>query len=426
MEEDCEIGMGTSCPSEAYGVKWILLGLFLGTKSEGYDTTLEEAHLAVAKAGDDNFSAALYKAVSSDPGNTVMSPFSVETLMTLLWMGASGETANELARCLHLPKNRHQEENGFKYILSTLKSTETMTIDFVNKIYLQDGFKLKATFRQIAVNSFRSDAEEVNFVKAPEEARANINKWVERKTRDKINDLLAPGSLTADTRLLAVNAIYFRGGWLKPFNESDTYLEPFYTSPYTSVNVSMMHQTEYFYHGQIPELGAQALKLYYRVSMEDLSYENSSMSMLILIPDAVDGLTALEDKIVFFNLSQISSYLSSAQISLSVPKFTVRSTLKLVDSLKQLGISKVFGPGAELSGITDEPVYINDVVQKVFIEVAEKGTEAAAVTFTELVNYFGAPPTELKVNRPFLFLVVDEPSEAVLFMGRVVHPDVSE
>ncbi|XP_067005354.2 serine protease inhibitor 42Dd [Anabrus simplex] len=402
----------------------LLLGLFLGTKSEGNGTALEEAHLAVTKACND-FSTALYKAVSSEPGNVVMSPFSVESVMTLVWMGATGETANELSRGLHLPENRDHVEIGFKYLLSILESSETITLDIANKIYLQDGFKLKAPFRRIAVNSFRSDAEEVNFVNATEEARTSINKWVEQKTHDKIKDLIAPGSLTVDTRMLALNAIYFRGGWLKPFNETDTYFEPFYTSPGKSINVAMMHQTEYFYHGEIPELQVQVLKLYYRATKDDESYEDSPKSMLLLIPDAVDGLAALEAKIVHFNVSQIFNYLSKKEIILSLPKFKVGSTLKLVDSLKQLGISKVFGRGAELSGITDEPVYITDVVQKAFIEVTEKGTEAAAATFIELVNFLGSSPTELKVNRPFLFLVMDEPSNTVLFMGRVVHPEIS-
>ncbi|XP_067006426.2 ipis-1 isoform X3 [Anabrus simplex] len=386
------------------------------------DEQQNEARQAVVQSNN-QFSTALYQALSSEPGNLVMSPLSVGAVMSMAWLGARGETASQLATGLRLPDSPSQVKAGFKNLLSSLQSTQTVTLEIANKIFIQQSSGVKDDYRQAVVEHFRSDAEEVDFYNNTEAVRTSINQWVEEKTHNKIKDLIQEGSLRPEALLVIVNAIYFQGGWRKPFDESSTRMEPFHLTATSTVNVSTMRQTDRFKYGEIPELNCKALRMFYRGNNDDRWGDDATQSMLILLPNEIEGLAGLEANITTLNVSDITSRLSSSEVIVSLPRFKVEKSLKMKDALIQMGITHIFAPGADLSGITDANVYVDKVIQKAFVEVTEKGTEAAAATYAELVFMSAQLENiEFKADRPFLFLILDDTTGTILFMGRVVNP----
>ncbi|GLH01571.1 ACYPI002244 protein [Gryllus bimaculatus] len=253
-------------------------------------------------------------------------------------------------------------------------------------MFVHPNFTVKAAFRQRAVDSFRSGADEVDFRSENEAARQAINQWVEAATQGKIRNLFAAGQLSQDSVLVLVNAIYFKGEWLKAFKPNQTVNEPFHSSSADSV-------------------------------------QGSSMRMLILLPDEVDGLPRLEENLDSINFTALNFY--PWEVEIKMPKFKIESKLALKEPLSRLGVTDLFTPSANLSGLTDVPnVSVSKVLQKAFVEVNEKGTEAAVATAVEFVARSGRRRISFTCDHPFLFFIQGA-DRTILFMGRVASPSAA-
>jgi len=260
---------------------------------------------------------------------------------------------------------------------------------------------------------YKASLISVDFKNTPEQARIQINKWVEQKTNNKIQDLIKPGILNPLTRLVLTNAIYFKGDWAIPFRERSTHDAPFWLNRDNSVTVPLMTQEEYFRWGK-----HEAMQLL------ELPYAGNNLSMIILLPNEVDGLPALEASLTQDNLSSWLKSLKKRELRVFLPKFKMTSEFNLSRMLGAMGMPDAFTTNADFSGMTGtKELFISAVVHKAFVDVNEEGTEAAAATaVTMRMTAVATPPPEFRADHPFLFLIRHNPSGSILFLGRVINP----
>jgi len=364
----------------------------------------------------------LYQRLRSKPGNLVISPASLTTAMTMAWGGARGETAEQMRSVLHLEGSPDEVMVASDQLARSLQDpARPVVFHIANRLFTQSSYKLVPAFQQKTAKAFGAPVEPLDFRKAPEPARARINQWIEEKTAHRIQDLVPRGGVGPDTRLVIVNAIYFLGDWENPFLRELTRPAPFHLSASETRNVPTMNQSNTFFVAH--QDGVTALQI---------PYKGSAMSMLFLVPDAIDGLPAVEGALGAKALDSLVSAMKPRYLELALPKFEVNpgGSLSLGEDLRALGMPAAFDPKrADFTGIANPPdpaqrLFAGEVFHKAFVRVDEKGTEAAAASAMGVpagAGPGGGPP-QLRVDRPFLFLIRDNASGMVLFLGRVTDP----
>ncbi|KAK9874770.1 hypothetical protein WA026_005577 [Henosepilachna vigintioctopunctata] len=356
------------------------------------------------------FSSKLHKELSkSKAENFIVSPFSAETILALTALGAKGGTATELFRGLCLPPDPQRVKDQFSSVRPYIKTGRFSTLLTANRIYVENGFGIVPEFIETSGNYFDADIQNVNFGQT-EETSLKINNWVESKTNGKIKKLVSSDILNELTRVVLVNALYFKGIWVNPFRKQHTQLMGFYNTPTDIVQVQTMQSTAYREYADNDDLDA---------TFVNLPYVGTDLHLNLVIPKKVDGLNSIESKM---DLVLKPQNYTKETIKLFLPKFKVEMTMNLVPSLQNLGITRLFNRDADLSGISiKEGLYVSNVVQKVFMNVDERGTEAAAATAVISNARSAAIPRqsklEIKVDRPFLFFL--KLKNMVLFSGRI-------
>ncbi|KAH8390007.1 hypothetical protein KR200_005256 [Drosophila serrata] len=347
--------------------------------------------------------------------NVVFSPFSIQTCAAMARVGAEGETAAQLDSGLGLASNDvEQIAQGFHQVLAAYQDSQILRI--ANKIFIMDGHQLRQEFDQLLTKQFLSAAQSVNFANSAQ-AAATINGWVEQRTNHLIKDLVPPSALNADSRLVLVNAIHFKGTWQHQFPKHGTRPDTFYLNGERSVQVPMMSVKERFRYADLPALDAAAL---------ELPYKDSDLSMLIILPNSKTGLPALEEKLRSTPLSQITQALHKTQVLVKLPKFKAEFQVELSEVFQQLGMSKMFSDGAEFGKMlqSPEPLKVSAIIHKAFIDVNEEGTEAAAATGIVVRRKRAIisleEPIEFLVDHPFTYALVHQ-EELPLFWGSVVR-----
>jgi serpin B len=376
---------------------------------------------AAVTKGSNALGVDLYRRLKVGPGNRAFSPASVSAALTMAGGGARGETALEMQRVLHLPGPAAEAMKESGRLLAELSGGERgVTCRIGNRLFGERSYRFDPSYLDATRAAYGAPLEPVDFKHAFEAARVLINGWVESQTEKRIVDLVPSGSLNADTRLVLVNAIYFLGNWAEPFSREATRPAPFHTSPSAKVDVPTMHEIETF--GWMRGDRFQALAL---------AYEGGAFSMLVVLPDAVDGLAALEDGLSADGLDRIVASLVPTRVAVALPKFEVNLAVSLSPLLLELGLSAAFDRGrADFTGIADPPdprdrLFISEVFHKAFVRTDEKGTEAAAATALVAAGAGLAMPSRpvpFVADHPFLFLIRDNASGLVLFMGRVADP----
>jgi len=354
------------------------------------------------------FSTDLYSnVIDGQTSNVIISPFSVHMAVSLALMGAKGNTEAEMLTGLRLSGTKPSIAQDIHQLIEPIQNNSMLKV--ANKVYVMESYRINPEFDIIAKKQFYSEAQTLNFAKATESA-STINKWVEGKTNDKIKDLIAPDALGADTRMVLVNAIYFKGFWEHQFKKDRTDKAAFYTSDTDSVQVDMMHVKEHFLYGEFTKLDAKVI---------ELPYKDSDMSMLIMLPNSKTGLSKLEADLKTVDISELKKEMYKTEVDVSIPKFKIEFELSLVDALKKMGMRDMFSHSAKFGGLleTTEPIYISDIVHKAFIEVNEEGAEAAAATgiIAVVTSAIIGPRTVFKADHPFKFLL--KKNTDILFMG---------
>ena len=352
--------------------------------------------------------------------NLFYSPASLLIALAMTCYGARGNTAAEIMKVLHVASVSSPDlDKSMKKFIDTLNgaSDENNKLLTANRLFVQKSFEILEAFKIGTREFYDAELALVDYITNPEEAREEINHWVEQKTNDKIKDLIPPGMLSSATRLTLVNAIYFKGLWLEKFKKERTLTKSFFMSQNEEIKVKMMHQDADFKYFESQNMACQVL---------EMPYIGRKMSMVIFLPNEINGLSELEEKMTYDSLQKSLSLLDSSmeEVEVFLPKFKLTQQFDLNDILSTMGAEEMFIPGrADLSGITTEPLFVSKVVHKAFVEVNEEGTEAAAATGIG-VNTFSMPlPKPLfKADHPFLFLIRHSDSGAILFLGRLVRP----
>jgi serpin B len=372
---------------------------------------------AAVVEGNNRFAADLLGRVrEEEDGNLVFSPASLSTALAMAYAGARGETAEEMARVLHLDRDQERVHADFGAWAKALGGEgKPYRLDVANALWVGRDEDLLPGFVKTLETHYGAGEKAVDF-DSPDEARRVINEWVAEKTAGKIRDLLQPPLPEPGTSLVLTNAVYFKGKWAQPFPASFTKDEPFrLAGGKEAPAVPMMQQTGPFglYQGE----GFKVL---------ELIYEGGDLAMQVWLPDAEDGLAALEEKFSAGGLAEAGTKLARRPVRVTLPRFRAETALDLGKTLAAMGMPGAFGPGADFSGINGKrDLSISAVVHKAFVDVNEEGTEAAAATGVAIGRTSIArptPPVEFRADHPFLFAIVHRPTSGVLFLGRVADP----
>jgi serpin B len=379
---------------------------------------LATADRTAVTEGNNVFAAALYGRLRHQNGNLFFSPESISTALAMAYAGARGSTASEMAKTLHftLPPDKLHPAMGA--LLRDLNAThEGYQLSVANALWAQQGYTFLDDFLSLLKTDYAAGLNQVNFKGATEEARLTINQWVEQKTQDKIKDLLQPGALRSDTRLVLTNAIYFKGDWETQFDKAQTKDEDFHLSPAQTATAPLMHREgrfNYFDGGTFQVL--------------EIPYKSKELSMIVFLPKEAGGLSALEPSLTGSNLQQWLGKLASVpKVIVTIPKFKMTQQFELGSTLSAMGMPQAFSGSADFSGMTGHRDFsISEVIHKAYVDVNEEGTEAAAATAVTMralaMRAPEGPPPVFRADHPFVFMIRDNRSASILFMGRVADP----
>ena len=379
------------------------------------------AEQALLVEGNSAFAFGLYQALKGEEGNLFYSPYSISCALAMTYAGARGETAQQMADTLQFLLDQDKLHPAFNWLDAELakrgegaegKDGKGFRLNIVNAIWGQKDYSFLSAFLDVLAENYGAGLRILDFITETEASRLAINQWVNDQTEGRIKDLIPPGAIDVLTRLVLTNAIYFNAAWAYPFDEDMTADGSFYLLDGGHMIVPLMKQTESFGYTEGEEYQAV-----------ELLYDNGELSMVILLPEAGE-FEAFEAGLQAQQVCDIISDLQSTEIALTMPQFEFDSEFSLKDALADMGMPIAFSGAADFSGMTGNPeLFISDVVHKAFIAVDEAGTEAAAATAVIMkLTAVSEPPLEVTIDRPFIFLIRDIETGAILFIGRVINP----
>ena len=396
----------------------------------------------VAARATNELAVELHRQLATADENLCVSPYSIENALAMTYSGADGETRTEMARVLRFPTNDTGVPASFSALQHSLEQmsaktaeivkqskkfggpSEPITLNIANRLFAQKGYAFRAAYLSLVKQNFGGAFEPIDFVAEPAAATQHINRWAADQTRDHIRDLIPADALDKTTRLVLANALYLKAPWASEFSQNATQSEPFFVHGSAPVDVPMMRKTDKHF-GYARHEG---------FTVVSLPYAGDDLQFVVLLPDQVNGLHALESKLSGDTLTSCAK-LERRDVDLHLPKFKLESpTIILAEKFEALGMKTAFDKPQGSANFDkmaprkpDDYLYISQIFHKTFIAVDEKGTEAAAATAVAMMAGTALrspppPPIEVKVDRPFVYAIQHVPSGVCLFLGRVTDP----
>jgi serpin B len=406
-------GREPSAPSA--GIQFVRSELARQDPGESTPGRLEEL-----VGGNSRFALDLYQRLKAEDGNLFYSPYSISLALALAYAGAEGDTAAQMAEVLGFPLPAEDLHLAFNALDQSLaergqrgEEPDSFRLNIVNSLWGQQGYPFREEYLDLLALHYGAGLNLLDFIQRAEDSRQLINEWVSEQTEERIQDLLPPGTVDSETRLVLVNAIYFNAAWAQPFEERDTRPGSFFLLDGSQIQTPMMQQTANFSYGR--GQGYQVI---------ELPYEGYELAMTILLPDA-GQFQEFEAGLDQAELTRALELLGPAHLQLAMPSFSYDSSFSLAEQLKVLGMPAAFQEGeADFSAIDGtRDLFIKDVVHKSFIAVDEEGTEAAAATGVVMgITSMPAETLEVTIDRPFIYLIRDLETGTILFLGRMVNP----
>jgi serpin B len=377
--------------------------------------TVTHADAAALAAGNAQFAGRLLALLARSRPTVALSPFSISDTLAMTYAGARGRTAAEMASALdfRLPPDRLRAAfNALGQEVAAI-GTGSTKLRIANALFGQRGTAFRRAFLRVLARDYGTGIRTMDFAASPDAARSAVNAWVSQATGGKIPQLLGSGDVNSLTRLLLADAVYLNARWESPFSADDTSPAPFHV-PAGTIQVPTMHQAASFDYASHPG---------YRVL--ELRYRGDRLAFDILLPDP-GGLRSLLGRIARSGPLPLMSGLAPQRVQVALPKLMLRTHFELADALSALGMPLAFSSAADLSGIAGSPgqLSIQHVVHEAYVRVDEADTEAAAATGA-VVGVTALPPLpaiQFKVDRPFVFVLRDRPTQAILFLGVVSNP----
>lgn len=348
--------------------------------------------------------------------NVFCSPVSISSALAMVLLGAKGSTAAQMVQALGL-SSVEDHHGGFQSLAQVHKPGAPYSLSIANRLFGEESCEFLPSFQESCLHFYQAELEPLSFAKAPERSRKHINAWVSKKTEGKIPEVLAKNSIDEESRLVLINAVYFKGKWDEPFDKSCTRKMPFKINQKEQRPVQMMFQEGEFPWAHVSEVQAQVL---------ELPYEGQELSMVIVLPDEGVDLSTVEKSLTFEKLQTWTSpeQMERTEVEVSLPRFKLQEDYDMGAVLQDLGMVDAFQPGkADLSGmVVDSELCLSKVVHRSVVEVNEEGTEAAAAT-AMMIEFCCA--MELPVfcaDHPFLFFIRHNATHSLLFCGRFASP----
>jgi serpin B len=393
----------------------LTLGLSSLAATANDKTLPRAADLTTLVQGNNTFALALFGRLRKSDGNLFYSPYSISTALAMTRAGARGETARQMDQVLHFSLDADRLHPAFAELNRLLNDApRDYQLQVAQSLWGDASLVVRPEFQDLLDKSYGAGLRQVDFARHSEEARQKINHWVEDKTKDKIKDLLHRGDIDARTRMVLVNAIYFKADWQHPFNKQDTQKDGVFHAGAKDEKVPLMRQTEHFRYAEEE-----------RLQVLELPYGKEALSMVLLLPRDKDGLAKVERELTPARLERCLGKLASRRVELTLPRFKVEARFNLADELKALGMPLAFSGAADFSGMSSSgKLMISKVIHQAFVDVHEEGTEAAAATVVIHGNNgkVPRPPVPFRADHPFLFLLRDRQTGSILFLGRLADP----
>lgn len=371
-------------------------------------------------ASNNAFAFAMYSQLAQleagEKKNVFFSPHSISAAMAVCYEGAENTTKEQISNVFYFSANKTVLKVRFKEMNDRINSGAVdYELETANALWVQEEYPIKEQYVFNVKNYYDGKVTNLDFKGKPDASRKTINKWVEGKTNDKIKDLVPKGSINDDTRVIITNAIYFNGKWEHEFDEEMTGKRSFYPADGEEIPVDMMYMSSYFNYGENS-----------KAKIIELPYKGNSISMYIVLPKE-NNIKEFENNFTLNDYTKLKNGMNSTQnVETSIPKFKFETKTELSDSLIEMGVVDAFNLNrANFSGISDEPLIISEVIHQTFIDVQEKGTEAAAATAITGVSScaMDSKPREFKADHPFMFFIEDRRTNCILFMGKVEYPE---
>jgi serpin B len=391
------------------------LNLFLAATSVA---SAQPAATDVVVTANTRFAFDLYARLKTTDGNLFFSPYSISTCLAMTWAGARGDTESQMAGVLHfstVQTGLHSQFASLQNQLNAVQEKKKVALNIANGLWAQQDHSFLPEFLKIATRDYAAKVEQVDFHTGAESTRKDINDWVSGKTADRIQNLIPPGALDSMTRLVLVNAIYFKGQWATQFKAGNTRPAPFKLAPGRTASAQFMNLTDNFRYAE-----ADGLQLL------ELPYTGGDLSMVVLLPAETNSFKDFENSLSAEKLDQWLGQARSEKVDVFLPKFKLTQQFALADTLAAMGMTDAFSPSADFSGMDGaHDLYISAVIHKAFVEVNEEGTEAAAatgVTVRAMALARPMPEYVFRADHPFVFLIREVHSGSVLFLGRITEP----
>jgi serpin B len=390
----------------------VVLALICGAPLGQVDATTGD--LRRIAHGNEQLALGIYENLSPQKGNLLFSPFSISTALAMAYAGARTETKAQMARVLHFDRSQDHLHAGLSMLSDHLQGDEGSgepRLSLANALWGQREHEFLDEFLERINEHYDSGVRTLDFGRDTEQARRTINAWVADRTEQGISDLLREGDLDPDVALVLTNAVHFKASWAGRFDPNRTQLAPFNINAHEQVQVPMMQRVGRFGLAELDEL-----------DLLELPYAGERLSLVILRPKTADGLAALEASLDASSLESWLGQLRKGAVRVKLPRLELDSRCDLASTLRAMGMSDAFNPSrADFSGMTGKRgLFISLLMHQASMAVDEQGTEAAAGTAVVLKK--GPHPPTFAADHPFMFLVREIQSGAILFMGRVVDP----
>ncbi|XP_060228340.1 serpin B9-like [Meriones unguiculatus] len=349
--------------------------------------------------------------------NVCYSPVSISSALAMVLLGAKGETAAQICQALDLntKENIHQ---GFHWLLSNLNQPRRKyTLSMANRLFAENTCEVLSTFKESCLKFYQSELERLSFAKDAKKSRKHINMWVSKQTKGKIPELLSDNAIDSGTRLVLVNALYFKGKWDQPFNKELTLEMSFKINEKKERPVEMMMHEDIFNLAYVDEVQAKLL---------EIPYKGMELSLFVLLPDDGVDLRKVENNLTFEKLTAWTrpDFMESLNVEVYLPKFKLQEDYDMESVFQQLGMADVFdGNKADLSGMSPERgLCVSKLVHKSVVEISEEGTEAAAASSAIECCFASEDDSIFCADRPFLFFIRHNKTNSLLFCGRFSSP----
>ncbi|KAK0055469.1 collagen alpha-6(VI) chain [Biomphalaria pfeifferi] len=366
------------------------------------------------------FSYDLYRRIGVKAVNVIYSPLSAHTVLSLAYMGAMGNTEHQMKNILRL-KDLPSPHEAFHALLHNITEVEDVKVFVANGMWLNPQLRVRPEYQRQVSTLYNAASETIDFktLGGPERP---INEWIANQTKNQITSFMLPSTISQDIQMILINTLFFNGTWESPFDEYLTHKNSFQLSLGNKIDIDFMRQTATY------QVKMSAVE---NVDVIRMPFTNKRFAFYIALPRSYSGLRDFEMMIVRQDYERINGLFTDMKtelVDLMVPKFKITTSVNLNRGLKNLGMTDAFGPLANFHGISENQLFLSEVLQKATIEVTEKGTLAVAASAVTLSNRLGflGEPLKFNVDHPFMFFLRDDLNGLILFQGKYTNPTVKE